>query len=187
MIIRKAKIEDSRMLATYMMLAMKDIFCHFIGESSMETATNILEILIRKPANQYSYENCWVVENEKGVIAMASIYDGAKLKELRATVAETIKTMFNRDFSPEDETQAGEYYIDCVGVNPEYQGQGHGSKLFKLRIDEYVEKEKKTLGLPVEKDNPNAKRLYLKLGFKIIGERTLSGKKMEHLQLGNNY
>lgn len=185
MVIRKAKIEDSKIIAEYMMLAMKDIVYRFIGENSMVRATQVLEYLISKEATQYSYENCWVVESNEKVIAVANIYDGAKLQELRKPVAEVIKSMFNRDFSPEDETEAGEFYIDCVGVNPGEQGIGIGSKIFEFLIDEYVYKNHKTLGLLVDKDNSDAKRLYLKLGFMIIGEKILTGKRMDHLQFKN--
>jgi len=55
-------------------------------------------------------------------------------------------------------------------------------------IDEYVYKSNETLGLLVDKDNPAAKKLYLKLGFEFVGNKTFAGKQMEHLQLkGNNY
>ena len=185
MIIRRAKIEDSKVIATHMALVMKDIVYQFIGENSMEKATQFLEYFISKEANQYSYENCWVVEYEEGIVAVANIYDGAKLRELRTPVAEIIKLMFNREFNPEDETQAGEFYIDCIGVHPDWQGKGIGSKMLKFFIDEYVHKRNKTLGLLVDKGNHNAKRLYLKSGFKIIGEKTLVGAKMEHLQIKN--
>jgi len=169
-----------------MMLAMNDIVFQFIGENSTEKATQFLEHLISKIGNQYSYENCWVVENEGQIIAAANVYDGGKLYELRAPVAETIKEMFNRDFNPEDETQEGEFYIDCVGVDPSQQAKGIGSKIFQFLIEEYVANRNETLGLLVDKDNPNAKKLYLKLGFEVMGEKTLAGKKLDHLQIKNN-
>ena len=184
MIIRKAKPEDAKTIATYLLLAMKEIVYQFIGEKSHEKAKQLLVNLIIKKANQYSYENCWVIEIENEVVAVAIVYDGAKLQELREPVAKEIKSMFNRDFNPENETEAGEYYIDSIGVSPQQQGKGLGSKLFKFLIDEYVYKKNETLGLLVDKDNPNAKKLYLKLGFEIVGEKTLAGKKMEHLQFG---
>ncbi|WP_205944012.1 GNAT family N-acetyltransferase [Pedobacter xixiisoli] len=93
-----------------------------------------------------------------------------------------MKSSFNSNFNPEDETEAGEYYIDCVGVNPSQQGKGIGSKIFKFLIDEYVHKQKETLGLLVNIDNPDAQKLYLKLGFEIVGEKTLVGKRLNHLQ-----
>lgn len=182
MLIREAEIEDSKEIAAYMMLAMQDIVYHFIGENSADKAFMFLESLIIKKATQYSYENCWVVDSEDGVIAVANIYDGARLQELRKSTAETIKLMFNTDFNCENETEDGEFYIDCVGVNSKCQGKGIGTKLLNFLIDEYAYKMDKTLGLLVDKTNPNAKSLYLKLGFKIIGNKTLTGIKMEHLQ-----
>ncbi|TYB78858.1 GNAT family N-acetyltransferase [Bizionia myxarmorum] len=182
MVIRKAKPEDYRAIASCMLVAMQDIVFKFIGENSPEKARQFLEYIIREKANQYSYENCWVAENESGILAAATVYDGGQLAELRTPVAKAIKNLFNRDFKPEDETQAGEFYIDCVGVNPDQQGKGIGSQIFKFLIDEYVIKRQKTLGLLVEKENPNAKRLYLKLGFAVVGEKMLTGKKLDHLQ-----
>ncbi|MCX7546725.1 N-acetyltransferase [Xanthomarina sp. F1114] len=186
MIIRKAKPEDAEVIAICMMLAMEDFVFQFIGENSTKKGTEFLELLISKKANQYSFENCWVAENDGEVIAAANIYDGTKLIELRAPVAKAIKSMFDIDFNPEDETQPGEFYIDCVGVNPSQQGQGIGSKIFQFLIDEYVYNRNKTIGLLVDKDNPNAKKLYLKLGFQVMGEKTLTGKKLEHLQFSHS-
>ncbi|WP_165748476.1 GNAT family N-acetyltransferase [Cellulophaga sp. Z1A5H] len=182
MVIRNAKEEDAKEIVEHMMLAMDDIVYEFIGEDSKEGATDFLKHLVRKKNTQYSYENCWVAENEDGIIAVANVYDGGKLVELRAPVAEVVKLMFDKDFNPEDETQEGEFYIDTVGVHPDHQGKGVGSKVFRFLIDEYVHKRNETLGLLVDKDNPNAKKLYLKLGFEIKGNMTLTGKNMEHLQ-----
>lgn len=73
-----------------------------------------------------------------------------------------------------------------MGVDPSQQGKGIRSKVFQFLIDEYVEKNNQTLGLLVDKDNPNAKKLYLKLGFEIVGEKALVGKQLEHLQFKND-
>lgn len=182
MLIRKAKREESLTIANYIFLAMEEIVYHFIGEKNKAKAIRLLDSLIQETHNQYSYENCWVAIIEKEVVGAALLYDGAQLEELRTPVAEKIKALFNSNFNPEDETQAGEYYIDCVGVNPDYQGKGIGSAIFKFLIDEYVFKRKETLGLLVDFDNPNAQKLYLKLGFEIVGEKILVGKRMNHLQ-----
>lgn len=122
------------------------------------------------------------MESNQEVVAVANVYDGGKLKELRVATKDLLKSRFNKDFTAEDETQAGEFYIDCVGVDPNQQGKGIGSKIFNFLIEEYVNKRKMPLGLLVDKENPNTKRLYLKLGFQLISEKTLTGKAMEHLQ-----
>jgi ribosomal protein S18 acetylase RimI-like enzyme len=180
--IRRAKKEESGIIASYIFLAMEDIVYRFIGEASAEKAFGLLDSLVREENNQYSYENCWVAASEGKIIAAAIVYDGARLIELREPVARKIASLFNRDFHLEDETQVGEYYIDCVGVHPDHQGKGIGSELFQFLINEYVHRKNETLGLLVDKDNPDAKKLYLKLGFEVVGEKTLAGKKMEHLQ-----
>lgn len=186
MLIRKAKREDSAIIANYIFLAMEEIVYHFIGEKNKAKAIHLLDSLVQEPQNQYSYENCWLTIIKDEIVAAALVYDGSKLNELREPVARKIKALFNSNFNPEDETQAGEYYIDCVGVNPAYQGKGIGSAIFKFLIDEYVLKRKETIGLLVDTENPNAQKLYLKLGFKIVAEKILVGKKMNHLQFKSN-
>lgn len=186
MFIRKARREDSKIVASYIMLAMNEILHQFIGENSPEKAFRLLESLTSQKGNQYSYENCWVAEQNNEIIAAAIVYDGARLEELRRPVGKEIRALFNRDFDPEHETQAGEFYIDSIGVHPGQQGKGIGSEILRFLIDEYVHKGNKTLGLLVDKDNPQAKKLYLRLGFKIVGTRTLAGKNMEHLQCKKN-
>ncbi|RZK14976.1 MAG: GNAT family N-acetyltransferase [Flavobacterium sp.] len=182
MLIRRAIQEESTIIASYIFLAMEEILYHFIGENSKEKAIQLLDGLIHEPCNQYSYENCWVVIYENEIVASALVYDGSRLNELRTPVVNSIKSMFNSTFDPEDETQAGEYYVDCVGVNPNQQGKGIGSNLFKFLINEYVYQNNQTLGLLVDTENPNAQKLYLKLGFEIVGKKTLVGKRMNHLQ-----
>lgn len=185
MMIRKANASDAKPIATFLMLAMEEIFYGFIGERDYDLAIEVLETLVHSRSNQYSYENCWVAELNSEPVAVACVYDGGKLYDLRKPVEELIKTRFNRDFSPEDETQSGEFYIDCVGVSEQHQGKGLGSKMFKFLIDEFVNKRNKILGLLVEEENPNAKRLYEKLGFIVVGEKTLMGKKLDHMQINN--
>ena len=186
MLIRKAKPDEANLIAPYLLMAMGDIAYNFIGENSPKKATAWLEKLISKSGNQYSFENCFVADDKNKIVGVALLYDGAKLKALREPVAKAIKQLFNRDFNPEDETEPGEYYIDCIAVSPEHQGRGIGSKLFKFLINEYVLKKNETLGLLVDTENPDAKKLYLKLGFKLVEEKIFAGKKMEHLQLSPN-
>lgn len=185
MLIRKAKIEDYKAIAPMLLLAMEDIFFSFIGEASTEKATQALEDLIQQKANQYSYENCWVMEKESAIIAVANVYDGARLVELRVPVALLITTQFAKDFQPEDETQTGEMYIDCLAVHPSQQGKGLGKQMVGFLIETYVHQNKKTLGLLVEHSNANAKKLYLSLGFEKVSKKTLAGKTLDHLQCSN--
>lgn len=183
MLIRKAKIEDASAISPLLLLAMEEIFYDFIGNNSYEIATSFLTELIQQKENQYSYQNCWVVELENQIAGVACVYDGANLLKLRNPIAKAIKSTFKRDFIPENETQSGEIYIDCVGVATDFQGRGIGSKLFNFLIEEFVKKKQRNLGLLVDLENPKAQKLYERLGFKIVGKKELSGKTFEHMQI----
>ncbi len=182
--IRKATPEDALAIAGFLFLAMEDITYHFIGRKDAQQARYLLALLAGQAGNQYSYENTWVAEQEGLIVGAVCIYDGAKLYELRNPVANIVRETFKMDFNPEDETQAGEYYLDCIGVAPNMQGKGIGAGLLQFVIDLYVHQHGQTIGLLVDKENPDAKRLYLKKGFKVVAEKAFGGKEMEHLQIG---
>jgi ribosomal protein S18 acetylase RimI-like enzyme len=181
--VRKATLNDSEIIATYLLLAMEEIVHKFTGEEDPEKAREFMLHFVQRKNNQYSYQNCWVAEDDMEVVAAVNVYNGAQLNELRKPVIEYLRSSFNSDFKWEDETQAGEYYIDSLGVHPDQHGKGIGTKLLQFVIDEYVNRGKQTLGLLVHEENPQAKRLYLKLGFGSAGKKVLFGKNVEHLQI----
>ena len=93
-----------------------------------------------------------------------------------------VQNKYNANFNPELETQTGEIYLDCISVHPKTQGKGFGSQFLNFLINHYVYQQNKTTGLLVDDANPKAKKLYLNLGFKSVGKKTLVGKSLEHLQ-----
>jgi len=183
MIIRKASEADAMAITSYILLAMGDIIYHLIGENDADEARACMYHLVSSSDNQYAYENCWVAEEDHHIIAAACVYDGAKITELRTPVLEYLKKTYHHVPVLGEETQKGEFYLDCLGVDLTLQGKGIGSKMLQFLIDEYVVRQKQTLGLLVDKENPNAKRLYLKSGFEVVGHKNFAGKKMEHLQI----
>lgn len=183
MTIRKAELSDSEPIATYLMLAMKDIIYKFICKENYDEARNLVLHFVRQANNQYSYQNCLVVESNNKIVAAINYYDGEKFIELRKPILNYVRANYDKDFDPEEETKSGEYYIDSLGVDTSMQGKGIGANLLQFLIDKYVIKDHKTLGLLVDEENPNAKKLYIKLGFKNVGTKTFVGQKMEHLQI----
>lgn len=181
-LIRKAKKEDSTQIAHLLMHAMEDIAYYYVGDNSKEKATNFLSELIQEENNQYSYKYSWVVEENKNTIGVAIVYNGAKLLSLREPVLQKIKKQFDRNIQLEEETQAGEYYIDCIAVSKKSRGKGIGTRILQFILEEYAHNQGETLGLLVYKDNPEAKKLYKKIGFKSVGTKLLLGKELEHMQ-----
>ncbi len=184
--IRKAKISDSKYIAPILLLAMEDIIYKFIAKEDYASAKDFLLYFIERENNQYSYQNCFVAEENDEIIGAVNIYKSADIEALRNPIIEYVRKNHNPEFDPEFETKEGEFYIDSLGVNPKYQGKGIGSKLLLFLINEYVTQKNETLGLLVEEDNPLAKNLYLKLGFNVVGGKTLVGKKLDHLQISPN-
>lgn len=182
--IRKANKKDTLQIAYLMLLAMEEIVFKFIGEKDHQKATAFLHHFVQQEDNQYSYQNCWVAEMDGTIAGMANVYDGADLHKLRKPIEAYIKSQYNPAFQPEDETKAGEYYIDTFAVDPKQQGNGIGAQLLQALIDEYVHKKSIVLGLLVDENNPGAKRLYDRKGFQNVGRKVLLGKYMEHLQVG---
>lgn len=182
--IRKAKIEEANQIAPLLLLATEEVIYGFIEEKNADKAGKLMHHFTATPANQYSFENCWVAEENGQILGAVAVYDGANLNTLRKPIGKYVEGQLGVVFNPEDETQAGEIYIDSLGVRTDQQGKGIGAQMLQHLIKNYVEEEGKTLGLLVDKDNPLAKKLYLKLGFEVVGEKTLVGKELEHLQIG---
>jgi len=181
--IRKAIREDSEAIAPLLMLASGDVFYKFIGEEHYEKAKDFLLRFVKREDNQYSFQNCYVAVEVGEIVAAALVYDGAKLKELRKPVLDHVHQHFDASFHVEDETQAGEFYIDSLGVAIAQQGKGLGSRLLNFLIKENVQKNGQKLGLLVNISNAGAKKLYTKLGFHCVGDKELLGFSLEHLQV----
>jgi ribosomal protein S18 acetylase RimI-like enzyme len=181
--IRKAHKKDSLEIAQLMLLAMEDVVYAFLGSNDLQQASDFMHQLVRQENNQYSFENTWVAEEDNQLIGSITVYDGAKLQQLREPVLSLLSRNYKRNVSPEDETEPGEFYIDTIAVHREHQGKGLGTKLLKFVIDRIVHQERGRLGLLVDIKNPKAKSLYLQLGFKEVGRKQLMGHSYEHLQI----
>ncbi len=184
--IRKAKSEDSKPIASLLMLATGEVVRRLVGEKNHREAEALLLHFVKMPSNQYSFENCLVAEENGEITGALLAYDGGKLEKLRKPVLDHICQRYNPLAQVEDETEAGEFYIDSIAVSAAHQGKGIGSQLLQYLIREKVNTEGQTLGLLVDKTNPAAKKLYHKLGFQPVGEKTLLGIELEHLQLRKN-
>lgn len=182
MIIRPATPADAPQLAKLINMAMLEITYQFIGQENESEANSFIESLIREKNNQYSYENIFLLQELDEVIGHISIYDGANLQTLRNNVWAKIKEKYGHDYTAEDETSSGEMYIDTFAIAPSQRGKGLAQELLQFAINHFVIKQHKVLGLLVDNDNPNAKKLYLKMGFKVVEQRNIFGKLMEHMQ-----
>ena len=177
--IRPATPTDASAVAPLMFQAMEEIVYKMIGKDHKEEAIALLKNLFEQEDNQYSYKNAWVYEEEGAVIGSVIAYDGAHLHRLRAPVLALLRSSYGIDIVLEDETAAGELYIDTLSVLPTAQGRGIGSQL----VRHLCEVSTQPLGLLVDVNNPEAERLYTRLGFEYLNHQELVGGVYKHLTL----
>ena len=139
--------------------------------------------LAGREVSQYSYRNALIGEVD-GVPAGAIVgYDGALLYQLREPLLQLVKEKQGRELDIEDETSAGEFYLDSLAVLPQYRGCGVGRELLAAARDRAFAAGHKKVGLIVDFNNGRAEKLYASLGFKRIEPTTFLGGKMWHMQV----
>ena len=83
----------------------------------------------------------------------------------------------------DDETQAGELYLDSLAVLPEYRRQKIASRLLRATKDRANNMGLPCVGLLVDKDNPTGEALYASVGFRYMNDNRWGGHPMKHLVL----
>lgn len=179
LIIRKARKEEAAQLAELFLLAWP---VDEIMESSGSTFLQLLEsvtAIAATPETIYSYENSYVAEIDGKVVGAICGYDGADYQRLKQPVVDLVGE--DSGFAQLKETEAGEFYLDSVGVLPEYRGRGIASKLFEAQVARAASLGHKTAGLIVDTDKPQAEALYARLGFIHVGYKDFFGHQMKHM------
>ena len=178
--VRPAKIDDAATVALAVALAIGDqgALQAYCGQNYLSVLTEIA----RREQTQYSWQNALIAE-VNGVTAGAIVgYDGAQLGQLREGTFACLREMVGSVPNIDDETQDGEYYLDSIGIWPEFRGLGVGRVLITALCHKAFSKEIKRVGLIVDYDNPQSERLYSSLGFQRVGTKLFLGHNMWHLQ-----
>lgn len=173
--IRPASKEDAELIAKVVAAA--------INTEEGYALLPIFRELAEMENSQYSYKNTLVAEVCGEPVGAVVGYDGAKLQELRLSLLKLYRERVGKKLEIEDETSAGEFYIDSISVLPEFRGRGIGEQLLKSMIEKATEEGHFCIGLLVDFDNPKAEKLYRKIGFQRKNETMFLGHKMWHLQL----
>lgn len=176
-----AQKSDYLQVAPLIVQAMEDLAMKFTQSSDLQKALPVFEYFFQQKGNQYSYENTLVFEENGEIIGSITGYDGSKLDELRNPFLEHLLNEFEFAQIPEDETEAGEFYLDTISVSKNHQGKGIGRKLIEAMIQHAQEKEFDKVGLLVDVENPSAKKLYERIGFQFVKIKSLMGGQYEHL------
>ncbi|MDN3722954.1 GNAT family N-acetyltransferase [Aequorivita sp. SDUM287046] len=182
--IRPARPEDYNQVAPLIIQAMEDLACTFANTKNSQEAIPLFEHFFQKKSNQYSFEHTLVFEETGKILGSITFYDGALLSTYRKPFLEYIVEKYRvAELKIDDETEPNEIYIDTVSVSPHHQGKGIGKQLLAAAINCAKKDRQKRIGLLVDFNNPDAKKLYTALGFQSKGRKNLGNCIYEHLQL----
>lgn len=185
--ISQAQKHQAGDIARLIMQAMNDDCCQYFAgrRHTLKDFECMMRGLVLFRQSQYSYRNTLVALNDDGQVAGICVsYDGKDLHRLRQAFIDAAKEAFGLDYSGmDDETQAGELYIDSLAVCEQFRHQGVATSLIKATVDKAAGMNIPAVGLLVDQGNPKAEHLYSTIGFKYINDSTWGGHKMKHLQL----
>ena len=184
--IREATKNQAAEIASLIMMAMTDDCClYFCGDSyGLEDFRKMLTMLVKLEKSQYSYKNTLVAMDGDKVVGISVSYDGGRLYKLRRAFIEAAKEYIGKDHTAiDDETQAGELYLDSLAVLPDYRRQGIASRLLRATKARANNMGLPCVGLLVDKDNPTGEALYASVGFRYVNDNQWGGHPMKHLVL----
>ena len=184
--IREATKNQAAEIASLIMMAMTDDCClYFCGDGyGLVDFRKMMTMLVELEKSQYSYKNTLVAMDGDKVVGISISYDGARLHELRRAFIEAAKKYIGKDHSAmDDETQAGELYLDSLAVLPEYRRQKIASRLLRATKERANNMGLPCVGLLVDKHNPTGEALYASVGFRYMNDNQWGGHPMKHLVL----
>ena len=184
--IRKATKNQAAEIASLIMMAMTDDCClYFCGDGyGLEDFRKMMTKLVERENSQYSYKNTLVALDGERVVGISVSYDGGRLHELRRAFIEAAKEYIGKNHSGmDDETQAGELYLDSLAVLPEYRRQGIAKLLIRATKERADSMALPCVGLLVDKGNPAGEALYSSIGFRYANDNVWGGHPMKHLTL----
>ena len=184
--IREAIKTQAADIARLIMVAMTDDCClHFCAEGyGLDDFRRMMTSLVEREDSQYSYRNTLVAMADMMVVGIAVSYDGGKLHELRqAFIQAAIEHIGKNHVGMDDETQAGELYLDSLAVLPEYRRQGIAQRLLKATKEKADAMGLPWVGLLVDKGNSAGEALYASAGFRYANDSQWGGHPMKHLVL----
>lgn len=162
--IRPATIEDCAFVARCVCMALH----HEPSENELPG----IAAICRREDVLYSYSHALIAWLDDKPVGLCLAYDGDGYHDTRLRTFAAFAALHPDEddemdlANAEDETSAGEFYIDSLAVLPECRRQGIGRQLMQAQMQRGLNMGLTHQTLLVDPDNPNAQQLYAQLGFR---------------------
>lgn len=175
MLIREAKSSDANAVASFIVMAEKEMVRYFTGvEEPEEAAKRLLPLVLSPTSNRYSLANNLVAEID-GVPAGSIIHfpadrqpelDILLLAQIRSYGFDVDKLFF--------EGEPGTYYLSTMGVNPDFRGRGVGTALMAAAEAKGIKLGFSLCSLLVSTEKPKVQAMYERLGYRVIADVSIA-------------
>lgn len=180
--IRKARKEDMESVVSLLLIILKDMELPFLQKHGEAKTLEALRQGYQAEGFRYYYERGIVYEDDGEVVGILFGYfdkDEAKIDEPLEKILAGLRINSQEKMFEDKEAGVNEWYLDSISVRKDQRGNGIGGQL----IDSIPEMfpDVRRIGLNVDKENPEAKKLYMKKGFTTDSEKTISGHLYDHM------
>lgn len=165
--LRRATAADARFIAENVLRALH------IDETD-DSHIEYLAGISRREDTLYSWHNSTIALYDGVPAGLMVAYDGARYRQMRDITFPMIRMYVGDDYhNMDDESRAGEYYLDSLAVLPEYRNKGIASALIQEMFSQRDEAGIPLATIAVDPDNDTAYRLYTRNGFRPDGHITV--------------
>ncbi len=180
--IRQAVPGDASKCVPLIIQAIGHIAFVLTGASDEHEVADILSDFFVQKGTRISYQNALVAEEERNLVGVAILYDGAEARALDIPLERAAaRKSGNQTYSIPTETDPSEFYLDTVSVSSHCQGKGYGRKLIEACYNRAREFGHHRIGLLVDVNNASAKRLYERLEFRSDSTKWIAGEEYIHM------
>jgi ribosomal protein S18 acetylase RimI-like enzyme len=177
--IRPAAPADADLLARLIYLTMGIEADWLFGHEKGQPTLQVMADLSRLSENRVSHTLAHLAEWHGQVAGLLLAYPGGRLTRLNfMTGWSLLKTLglfptlrlarIQSDYGDLKETEADEFYVSNVAVFPDFEGQGIGSRLMAYAEELALASGFLKCSLIVAFNHEHARRLYERLGYKVI-------------------
>ena len=188
---------EDRVLAVPLIYASGQAAFDFVFRNEKQTALDFLHFAFARKGGEFSYDNHYGLWDGEQLVAVGAVYGNKKASNFTVKDAINIISFYGWRSLPRAlnglkiETmihlpKKNEITLGHLGVVEGLRGKGYGTQLIKLLQEKVVKTENQKFVLDVSEENPKAKALYDKLGFKVT-QKYLSTYQNEYSRVPNHF